>query len=131
MRRSKIAKLLRMLNWKRRTQWTMGSLIDVKRENVVPGRRKWNRKFLKENINHSCSSCVSPSSYQRQAPGCSGRDKDEIPVALLVETQMKILKAKLGYAEERCTQRERGSRTTEAAVAHRPPELLHGTTEIG
>lgn len=50
MRRSKIAKLLRMLNQKRRSKWTRRPLIDVKKEDMVPGRRKWSRKFLKENI---------------------------------------------------------------------------------
>lgn len=50
---------------------------------------------------HSHSSCVSLSCwYPRQAPGCCERQKDEILVGLLVETQMKELKTKLGYVEE-------------------------------
>lgn len=33
---------------KRRMKRTKSSLIHVKKEKVIPGRRKWNTRFLKE-----------------------------------------------------------------------------------
>lgn len=87
MRRSKISKLLRMLNQKRRMQWTRRSRTHMKKENVVPGIRKWNRKFPKENITTAAAAaqalaatkgkCLAAVEGRRDPSSSPGGNTDE------------------------------------------------------
>lgn len=88
---------------------------------MIPGRRRCSRKFLKGNVTTAAPAALTSAATKAKHLVTVEKGKIKSLVALLVETQMKKLKIKLGYFEElgpvMDRDKEGGLRAMEGAVA--------------